>query len=315
MKILVTGATGLIGKNLCQRLYSEGHEIVVLTRKLANAQRVAHHRAFVWQPETEVVPAAALADVNAVIHLVGESVSERWTDERKRSIRASRVASTRNLVQAMRQQANPPRIFISGSAVGIYGSRGDELLPETAAASQGFLGEVCQAWEFEACQAEALNTRVVLLRTGVVLDPAGGALKTMLPAFNLGIAGKLASGRQWFPWIHQADIVGLICHALHNEKVVGPLNGVAPNPVTNEEFTKELAAVLNRPALIPVPKLALDLLFGEMATVILASQRVIPRVALETGYQFIFPRLHEALVDLLQAPTATQTQTAAASHS
>lgn len=299
MKILVTGATGLIGRALCQALAKAGHTLVALSRSPRQSGEIPA-QFFAWQPLSEVAPQAALEGVEAVIHLAGESVSERWTPERKRAIRDSRVLGTRNLVAGMRQSATPPRIFISGSAVGIYGNRGDEILTEDSQPGQGFLADVCREWEAESIQAEALGTRVVTLRTGVVLDPSGGALRTMLPAFKLGAAGKLSDGKQWFPWIHHADIIGLCLHALSTEQVRGPLNGVAPNPVTNEEFTKELAAVLNRPALLAVPKFALDLMFGEMATVILASQRVSPATAQQTGYVFQFPWLKPALADLFR---------------
>lgn len=301
MRILVTGATGLMGKQLCAQLRQAGHSLVILTRHVASVVQLAQQTAFAWQPEQALPSAVAFDGVSAVVHLAGEPVAARWTSEHKRRIRDSRVLGTRNLVQAMQRLTPPPRIFISSSAVGFYGDRGDELLTEKTASRYGFLPDVCAEWEREALQAESSGARVTLLRTGVVLDPAGGALKTMLPAFKLGIAGKLGNGRQWFPWIHRDDITGLILHALNNEQVRGPLNGVAPNPVTNEEFTKELAAVLNRPALIPVPKLALDILFGEMAAVTLASQRVIPQAALDTGYQFKFPWLRAALQDLFKA--------------
>ncbi|MBI1762228.1 MAG: TIGR01777 family protein [Acidobacteria bacterium] len=299
MKILITGATGLIGKALSQALVADGHQIVVLTRNPERATGIVGATAYAWQPEHEPPPVAAFEGVTAVIHLAGENVAARWTTERKRRIRDSRVLGTRNLVLGMQQSAVPPSIFIAGSAVGIYGYRGAEQLTEQAAPGTGFLVDLCREWETESEQAQAFGARTVMLRTGVVLSRAGGALKTMLPAFRFGVAGKLGDGRQWFPWIHIADIVGLLRHALLNETVRGPLNGVAPNPVTNAEFTKELAAVLHRPALLPVPKFALELLFGEMAAVLLASQRVVPEAALKAGYQFRFPWLHEALRELL----------------
>ena len=300
MKVLITGATGLIGRQLCAQLTGEGHSITVLTRRVESAKSVAHQAAFVWQPEGSLPPMAALAGVEAVIHLAGEPVAQRWSLEIKRRIRDSRVLSTRNLVQAISQLESAPKVFVSGSAVGIYGNRGDERLAENTKAGQGFLSDVCAEWEHEALQAEAFGTRVALIRTGVVLDPAGGALKTMLPAFKLGIAGKLGNGRQWFPWIHRDDILGLLRWAMMNENARGAFNGAAPNPVTNEEFTKELAAALNRPALIPVPKFALNILFGEMASVMLASQRVVPQAALNAGFTFRFPQLREALQDLFK---------------
>jgi uncharacterized protein len=298
MNILVTGATGLIGRELCRELVKAGHRLVALSRNPRKGLGV-EAELVTWQPESGPPPRAALTGIEAVIHLAGENVSGRWTPERKRQIRDSRVLGTRHLVMGMRQSVTPPRLLISGSAVGIYGNRGDELLTERAAPGQGFLADVCCEWEAEANQAQAF-ARVVTVRTGIVLSRAGGALQTMLPAFRMGVAGKLGHGRQWFPWIHLADIVGLICHALQSEQVQGPVNGVAPHAVTNEEFTKELAAALNRPALLPVPKFALDLLFGEMAAVLLGSQRASPEAALRSGYQFRFPWLKAALQDLFR---------------
>jgi uncharacterized protein len=301
MKVLMTGATGLIGRQLCAQLTHEGYAVTVLTRRVESAKGLACQSAHAWQPEQALPPMAALAGVEAVIHLAGEPVAQRWSAEIKRRIRDSRVLSTRNLVAAMRQLERPPKVLVSSSAVGLYGHRGDERLNEKAQAGEGFLSEVCAEWESEALKAESFGTRVALIRTGVVLDPAGGALKTMLPAFKAGIAGKLGDGRQWFPWIHRDDILGLLRWAMTNANVRGAFNGAAPNPVTNEEFTKELAAVLNRPALIPVPKFALNLLFGEMAAVMLASQRVEPQAVLSAGFTFRFPLLREALQDLFKS--------------
>jgi uncharacterized protein (TIGR01777 family) len=298
MKILITGATGLIGRALCRVLLSEGHRLVVLSRNPAGATRLAAAGVFAWQPEQAEPPVEAFDGVEAVIHLAGENVAARWTAERKRRIRDSRVSGTRNLVAGMRRATKPPRILLSASAVGFYGDRGAEVLTEASPRGTGFLSEVCEEWEAAARQAQTLGARVVTLRTGVALSREGGALKTMLPAFQFGVGGKLGNGRHWFPWIHLADIVGLFRHALLNEALSGPVNGTAPNPVTNEEFTKELAAVLHRPALFPVPKLALELLFGEMAGVMLASLRVLPEAALNAGYQFQFPALRPALEDL-----------------
>lgn len=298
MRVLISGATGLIGRALCNQLEAEGHKLIVLTRNPQRAVKLGDRTAFAWQPELEVPPQVAFEGVDAVVHLAGESVAQRWTNESKRRIRNSRVLGTRNLVQGMRQCAKPPSIFVAGSAVGFYGNRGDERLTEQSAPGEGFLADVCQEWEAEIQQAKLFGTRTVMLRTGVVLSRAGGALKTMLPAFQFGLAGKLGDGRQWFPWIHRTDLVGLIRHALMNNTLDGSLNGTAPNPVTNEEFTKELAKALNRPAFIPVPKFALELLLGEMASIVLASQRVIPQVALQSGYPFRFLWLSAALEDL-----------------
>jgi uncharacterized protein len=298
MRILLTGATGLIGQALCRALADEGHQLVVLSRNQASATISAAASVFAWQPEQTEPPREAFDGVEAVIHLAGENVAARWTSERKRRIRDSRVLGTRNLVAGMQRTSKPPRILLSASAVGFYGDRGDEVLTESSPPGSGFLPEVCQQWEAEAKQAQSFGARVVTLRTGVVLGSAGGALKAMLPAFRFGVGGKLANGRHWFPWIHLNDIVGLFRFALLNETLSGPVNGAAPNPVTNAEFTTELAAVLHRPALFPVPKLALELLFGEMAEVMLASLRVVPEAALKAGYQFQFPQLRPALEEL-----------------
>ncbi len=298
MKTLVTGATGLIGGALCRVLAGEGHQLVALSRNPAGATKQVAVAAFAWQPEQSEPPVEAFDGVEAVIHLAGEKVAARWTTERKRRIRDSRVLGTRNLVAGMQRAATPPRILLSSSAVGYYGDCGNEVLTETSPHGTGFLSEVCEQWEAAANEAQTLGARVVTLRTGVVLSREGGALKTMLPVFQLGIGGKLGNGRHWFPWIHLNDIVGLFRHALLNEALSGPINGTAPNPVTNEEFTKELAAVLHRPAIFPVPKLALELLLGEMASAAFASQRVLPERALKAGYHFQFPELRPALEEL-----------------
>lgn len=300
MKILVTGATGLIGKTLCQLLASVGHELAILSRQPEKAQVVPPAKAWRWQAETAAPPDEVWAGVNAVIHLAGEPVAGgRWTETQKRRIRDSRVLGTRNLVEGIKRAAVKPQVLVSASAVGFYGDRGDERLDESSTAGRGFLSEVCVAWEREAERAAELGVRVAMVRIGVVLSPQGGALEKMLPPFKLGLGGRLGSGRQWFPWIHLDDIVGILCHALVTPAVRGPLNGVAPGIVNNAEFTKELASVLHRTVFLPVPELALQLLMGEMAAVVLASQRVHPRVALATDYQFIHPQLRSALAALL----------------
>ena len=297
MKILVTGATGLIGKALCTQLAGEGHEITILTRR---QQSESPYQLYQWDPQSGPAPAAALAGRDAVIHLAGEPVAEgRWTDEKKRRIRESRVTGTRNLVAGMRAVKDGPRVLISGSAVGYYGSRGDEKLDERSRPGVGFLSEVCIEWENEALKAAELGVRVALVRTGLVLAREGGALAQMLPIFRLCLGGSLGDGRQWFPWIHRDDEVGLIRHALLNDALKGPINAAAPGIVTNEEFTKTLAKTLDRPAFLLVPEFMLSLIFGEMGEALLASQRMIPSVAEETKYAFRFPTLKGALADLL----------------
>ena len=309
MRVLMTGATGVIGGAVAERLAEGGHELVVLTRNPERARGgspvLAAARRYRWNPEEAPPPAEAFAGVDAVIHLAGEPVAAgRWTEEQKRRIRDSRVLGTRHLVEGMAlvKDAKPPQL-IAASAVGFYGDRGEELLDEASPPGTSYLSEVCREWEEESRRASQFGSRVVLLRIGVVLSPTGGALEKMFLPFKLGLGGRLGSGRQWFPWIHLADIVGLIEFALANPTLAGPVNGVAPGIVTNEAFTRILAATLNRPVFLPVPEFALRLMTGEMAAVVLASQRVTPAAALAAGYGFRFPSLESALRDLLVSPT------------
>ena len=269
---IVTGASGFIGRRLMEKLGLEAHAVSLR----GNLD--------------------AIAGADAVVHLAGEPVSQRWTKDVREKIRSSRVEGTRRLVDAMR--ANPPRVLVSASAVGYYGSRGDELLTESSAPDDGFLGGVCVEWEREARKAEEFGVRVVCLRSGLVLGHGGGLEKMLLP-FKLGVGGKIGDGRQWMAWIHLEDAVGLIQFAL-SSTLTGSVNATAPNPVTNEEFTRKLAAALHRPALFPVPKFALHLLYGDMAQIVYASQRVIPEAALRAGYEFRFPNLQGALLDILR---------------
>jgi uncharacterized protein len=300
MKILITGATGLIGRSVCRSLINEGHQLVVLSMRPPAAIDLAGVIAFQWEPEAGPPPAGALEGVEAVIHLAGEPVAAaRWTEEQKRRIRDSRKKGSRNLVAGMRATPRPPKVLVSASAVGFYGDRGDEVLDESSDPGSGFLSEVCLDWEAEAAGARELGARVALVRTGVALSPSGGALEKMLTPFKLGLGGRLGDGRQWFPWIHVEDIAGIFLHALKSPAVDGPINGVAPGVVTNEDFTRALAATLRRPAFFPVPQFALRALMGEMAEIITASQRVVPRVALDTGYRFKYPDLRPALESLL----------------
>jgi len=282
-------------------LADEGGQIVVLSRRLPAAMDLPGVSSFRWGPEDESPPARVWEGVEAVIHLAGEPVAAaRWTNEQKRRIRDSRVKGTRNLVEGMRMAASPPKIFISGSAVGFYGDRGDEILNESSDTGAGFLSDVCLDWEAEAARARELGVRVAFVRTGVALSSSGGVLEKMLPIFKLGLGGRLGGGRHWFPWIHIDDIAGVFRHALMTTAVDGPINGVAPGVVTNEEFTRELAAALNRPVFFPVPEFALRLLMGEIADAVMSSQRVVPQVALDTGYRFKFPNLRSALESLLK---------------
>ncbi len=258
-------------------------------------------KAYKWEPELGPPERRVWEGVDAVIHLAGEPVAaSRWTDEQKRRIRDSRVIGTRRLLEGMKESSDRPKILVSGSAVGFYGNRGDEQLDEWSDPGQGFLPEVCRQWEREALSVQELGLRVIIVRTGVVLSTNGGALEKMLMPFRLGLGGRMGGGRQWFPWIHLEDIAGIFCHALSSPELSGPINGVAPGIVINEEFTRELAAVLHRPVFLAIPDIVLKITMGEMAQVVLDSQRIIPRVALESGYRFRFQILKLALRSLLE---------------
>ena len=248
-----------------------------------------------WLPEQEPAPAAALNGSDAVIHLAGENVAQRWSDDAKRSIRSSRELGTRNLVAGIEAAEPRPRVLISSSAVGYYGPHGDEEIDETTAAGDDFLAEVCVIWEREAQRAAELGLRVVCIRTGVVLDQNGGALAKMLPFFKLGVGGPVAGGDQYLPWIHVDDVVGIYLAALDGDEWKGAINASAPTPVTNKTFSKALGRALHRPAIAPVPALAIHTLYGEMAEIVTKGQRVIPRRAQEHGYTFVHPDLDEAL--------------------
>lgn len=294
----------MIGRRVCRRLAEAGHELVVLSRRPENARVVSAARVFSWEPELGPPERQVWQGVDAVIHLAGEPIAaSRWTNEQKRRIRDSRVNGTRHLVAGIgeiKEAADRPRILVSGSAVGYYGDRGDEELDERSAPGPaGFLTDVCRRWEGEALRGQELGLRVTLVRTGAVLSAAGGALEKMLLPFKLGFGARLGDGRQWFPWIHLDDIAGIICQALFAGGLRGPVNGVAPGLVRNEEFASQLAAALHRPLIFSAPELVLKIVLGEMAEVVVDSQRVLPRVALESGYEFRFPRLEAALGNLL----------------
>jgi len=298
MQAVVTGATGLIGRALMRKL---GPRVAVLSRDDGRAQRLLvgakPHR---WAPEGGPAPVEALRGADVVFNLAGEPAADgRWTAGKKRRIRDSRVVGTRHLVEGLAALDERPQVLVSASAVGYYGDRGDELLDERSSPGQDFLAEVCIDWEREAMAAERLGMRVVCVRIGVVMSPAGGALAKMLPAFRLGAGGRLGSGRQWMPWIHIDDLVGILLHAARSETLRGPINGVAPAPVTNAAFTVALAHAVRRPALLPMPAFALHVAFGEMSGMLMASQRVVPALALRSGYTFSHPDIDGALASLL----------------
>lgn len=302
MNVLVTGATGLIGSALCRALVERGDNVIGLTRDSAKA--AARQPAVTWHgwDYTEgPPPAAAFQGIDAIVNLQGEKINQRWTDAAKRQIIESRRDSTRMLTQSVSRLAEKPKVVVSGSAVGYYGSRGGEELNETSRPGpQAFDTEVILAWEEAADGFANLGIRLVKLRTGHVLDPAGGLLGQILLPFKLGLGGPMAGGRQYMSWIHIDDEVGLILWALDNPAVSGPVNATSPSPATNGELAKALGRALHRPAILPLPGFALDLMFGsEFAATIKGGQKVLPAQAEALGYSFRHPRLDEALADLL----------------
>jgi uncharacterized protein (TIGR01777 family) len=294
--ITVTGATGLIGRRLVGELLSGGWDVTILSREPERARRaLGDVRAYGWNPISEEAPKEALTGRDAVAHLAGEPVSQRWTPAARQAIRDSRVTGTEHLLAGLRAADQPPAVLVSSSATGYYGPHGAEPIDEEAPPGADFLAEVCMAWEHEATKAQELGMRVVRVRTGVVLDRAGGALAKMLLPFQLGIGGPIAGGRQYMPWIHAQDVVGMMLAALGDERWSGPVNATAPGPVTNREFSKALGRALHRPALLPLPGLALHLLYGEMAEIVTTGARVMPARPLMLGYEHRHPDLDEAL--------------------
>lgn len=299
MKALVTGATGFIGRRLIAELEAP-HVLSRSASRAAESLAEFDVSAFGWRAKAERPPEAALDGVDTVFHLAGESIADgRWTPDKKRRILDSRVLGTRHLVEAMAALDVGPRTLVSASAVGYYGSCGDRELTEDAAPGDDFAAEVSIKWEEAAQAATELGVRVVSVRLGVVLGPGGGALAKMLPPFKLGLGGRLGSGRQWMPWVHLDDVVACMLAAAADDRLVGPLNAVAPSPVRNGDFTKTLARALGRPAWMNVPEFALRATLGELADLVLASQRVVPKVALDAGVEFGYPTLESALDDIL----------------
>ncbi|MBS1870690.1 MAG: TIGR01777 family oxidoreductase [Actinobacteria bacterium] len=298
MRVTVTGATGLIGTRLVAALARRGDEVTVLSRDpgRARARLGSGIEAVRWDALGEPAPASALAGRDGVVHLAGEPVAQRWSTAAKERIRTSREVGTANLVAGLRSAEPRPRALVSASAVGYYGPRGDEEVPESDPPGEDFLAEVCVAWERAAQAAVELGVRVAIVRTGVVLDPDGGALAKMLPPFKAGVGGPVAGGRQWMPWIHVDDLVGLYLAALDGgPEWSGPLNGSAPAPATNRDFSKALGRALHRPALTPVPRLALRALYGEMEQIVTSGQRAVPQRPLALGHAYAHPQLDEAL--------------------
>jgi uncharacterized protein (TIGR01777 family) len=297
MNVLVTGATGLIGSALVPFLTTGGHQVFRLVRTTARPEAAE----IPWDPATGSIATPALEGLDAIVHLAGESIaSGRWSAEKKARIRDSRVQGTGVLCEALTQLASPPRVLVSASAIGYYGDRGATVLREDSRPGSDFLADVCRAWEAATTPAVQRGIRVVLLRLGMVLSPTGGALARMLLPFKMGAGGVIGSGQQYMSWIALDDSIGAMHHALITESLCGPVNAVAPHPVTNREFTKTLGRVLRRPTLVPLPAFAARLAFGEMAdALLLASTRVEPARLLESGYAFRYPDLTSALRHLL----------------
>jgi uncharacterized protein (TIGR01777 family) len=296
MKILISGSHGLVGSALIKSLEPEGHEIFRLVRHAPNSQAEVE-----WSPDRYSIALARIEGFDAVVNLAGDSIAEgRWTEEKKRRIRESRVKGTKLLGDALANLTKRPKTFICASAIGYYGNRGDEILTETSAPGDDFLAEVCVEWEKATALATEKGIRVVNARFGVILDSHGGALAKMLPPFRLGIGGRVGSGKQWMSWIALDDVIGGIKFALANDSLKGPVNFVAPNPVTNAEFTKMLGKVLSRPTLFPIPAFGVRLAFGEMGdALLLSSQRVKPSQLEKGSYTFLYPELEETLHKIL----------------
>ncbi len=302
MKVLVTGATGLIGSALCDALLSRDDEVVGLTRNPGKARLsqpgVTWHA---WEPTLERPPAAAFEGVDGVVNLVGEKIDQRWTDEAKKKIMESRRTGTHNLVGTIAGLEQRPAVLVNQSAVGYYGDRGDDLVDESDGPSgESFDSKVVIEWEQAAHEIDPTGVRLAIVRSGQILDAEGGMLAELLPPFKLGVGGPLAGGAQYVSWIHADDEVGILLWALDNENVSGVVNATAPTPATNRDFSKALGRALGRPAMVPVPGFVLDLKFGgEFGAVLKGGQRVIPKRTLELGYEFKHPDLDEALKDLV----------------
>ena len=298
MRVAVTGATGTIGSALVRELKGRGDEVVALSRNPETArEKLGEDISSVrWgNPSAEPAPADAISGCDAVVHLLGEPVDQRWSDEAKERIRGSRVFGTRYLVAALREASPRPKVLVSQSATGWYGPQDDSTLDESEPAADDFLARVVRDWEGEARAAEELGLRVALMRTGVVLSPSGGALGKMMLPFKLGVGGPIAGGNQYVPWVHIDDVVGALICAISDERVRGPVNVTAPDPATNRDFSKALGRVLRRPAVLPVPGFALKAMYGEMSSIVTTGARVVPGRLAEIGYRFRQPDLEDAL--------------------
>jgi hypothetical protein len=297
-RILVSGVSGPIGGALLPTLKAGGARISRLTRP-GSKPHASDEENIPWDPQ-EPISADKVSGFDAIIHLAGESIVGRWTDEKKAKIRDSRVGPTQHLARALAQAKEKPKVFVCSSAIGYYGDRADEVLRESSVSGTGFLAEICREWEAATQPATTAGIRTVQLRTGIVLSPKGGALEKMLPPFKFGLGGRLGSGQQWMSWIDVQDMIGAIHHILKTDLIQGPVNMVAPKPARNVEFTKTLASVLERPAIFPAPAFAIKLAAGEMGeTILLGSQRVEPTQLIASGYPFRFIDLRASLENIL----------------
>lgn len=296
VKVLVSGGTGLVGRELVSLLLESGHEVMILSRRPAS-ERIVH-----WEPGETEIKVDSLDGFDAIVHLAGESIaSGRWTESKKQVIRDSRVQLTENLTEAIKKTKKPPKVIVAASAIGFYGDRGDELLSEDSDCGSGFLASLCRDWENASKGLAAAGIRVVNLRIGVVLSKDGGALAKMLLPFKLGMGGQIGSGKQYMSWISIKDLVSIIAFALERDFLVGPVNAVAPEPVTNIDFTRALGKVLSRPTFLPVPKFGVQMLLGEMADeLLIASARVMPDKLIKHGYEFKHSSVETALSDALK---------------
>lgn len=299
MKILVTGATGFIGQTIVRELLSKGHKVAILSRNIARAAFILSNKCefYQWGDATaELPPAEAFNGVDAVINLMGEGIADkRWDEERKKEIYDSRVIGTRNLVQRMKELSACPKIFVSASAVGVYGNRDNEDLTEKSSLGDDFLSHVCKDWEEEAMKATELGIRAGVIRTGVVIGKNGGALKRMLPIFKIGVGGPLGSGDQFMSWIHLDDLANMYIEFVTNSALEGAFNGTAPYPATNNYFTKALGKTLKRPTFAKAPAFALKIVLGDMSSMLLGGQKVLPKKFKEEGFRYRYPTLEMAL--------------------
>ena len=296
MKILISGSHGLVGRALIKELSSKGHDIARLIREAPSSSADVE-----WHPERGMIDAEKIGGFEVILHLAGESIVKgQWTEEKKRRIRESRVLGTQLLSNTLARSVRPPNVFVSASAIGIYGNRGDEVLTEDSRPGHDFLADVCVDWEKATAPAEEKGIRVVKARFGIILAKEGGALAKMLPPFRMGIGGKVGGGQQWMSWIALDDVVSALRLAMDQKTISGPVNFVAPNPVTNASFTKSLGRTLGRPTFLPVPAFGARLAFGEMAdALLLTSQRVEPKRLNESGFRFAYPKLQDALTHIL----------------